>query len=119
MDTTLSHDAAKPVKVLYIGGCGRSGSTLLDRMLGQVPGVFPLGELPHLWRGLLHNAECGCGAPIRNCPFWLAVGECAFGGWEPLDAAEMLHLQRAVLRQRYLPFMVAPALWPPYRRKLE
>ena len=119
MDTTLSHDAAKPVKVLYIGGCGRSGSTLLDRMLGQVPGVCSLGEFTHLWRGLLHNAECGCGAAIRDCPFWRAVGERAFGGWETVDVAEMLHLQRAVQRQRYVPFMMVPALWPTYREKLE
>src|SRR5437870_4438917 len=135
MDATPSHDAGsgsavwpahrppeasmRPVRVLYIGGCGRSGSTLLDRMLGQVPGVCSLGELTHLWRGLLDNAECGCGAPIRDCPFWRAVGECAFGGWQALDAVEMVRLQRSVLRQRYVPFMVAPALWPPFRRKLE
>jgi len=119
MDATLPRDAAKPVKVLYIGGCGRSGSTLLDRMLGQVPGVCSLGELTHLWRALLDNAECGCGAAIRDCPFWHAVGQQAFGGWETVDLTEMLHLQRAVQRQRYVPFMMAPGLWPSYREKLE
>jgi hypothetical protein len=32
-------------KVLFIGGYSRSGSTLLDCMLGQLPGVFSTGEL--------------------------------------------------------------------------
>ena len=36
---TDSDDAEDPVKVLYIAGVGRSGSTLLERMLGAVPGV--------------------------------------------------------------------------------
>ena len=36
---------AGPVRVLYIGGLGRSGSTLLDRMLGQLDGVWSVGEL--------------------------------------------------------------------------
>jgi hypothetical protein len=88
-------------------------------MLGQVPGVCSLGECGHLWNALLSNQECGCGEPIRACPFWGAVGQRAFGGWDTVDAAEILRLQQAVVRQRYVPLMVAPALWPPYRGKLE
>ena len=42
--------------VLYIGGMGRSGSTLVDRVLGQAPGVCSVGELVFLWeRGVLAN----------------------------------------------------------------
>ena len=108
-----------PVKVLYIGGCGRSGSTLLDRMLGQIPGICSLGELTHLWRALLCNQECGCGAPIRECPFWCGVGASAFDGWENVDPAEMERLRRSVVRQRYVPFMLAPGLWHAYRASFE
>ena len=107
------------VNVLYIGGCGRSGSTLLDRMLGQVPGICSLGELTHLWKALRRDAECGCGVPIRQCSFWRAVGDCAFGGWDAVDIDAILRLQSTVLRQRYVPLMLAPESWPPYRRKLE
>ena len=35
-------------RVLFIAGTGRSGSTLLERMLGQVPEACPLGEVVHL-----------------------------------------------------------------------
>jgi hypothetical protein len=63
-----------PVKVLFIGGMGRSGSTLLDRMLGSVPGVVSIGEFRKFWRrGLDANELCGCGEPLRSCPFWKAV----------------------------------------------
>jgi hypothetical protein len=107
------------VRVLFIGGLGRSGSTLLDRMLGQLGGVWSVGELVHVFeRGLEENNLCGCGERFRDCPFWRRVGEEAFGGWDRLDVAEVLALKRAVDRNRYVPLMCLPALWPPYRRRL-
>lgn len=76
----------EPVRVLFIGGEGRSGSTLLDRALGQLPGFFSVGEIRELWEwGLGVNALCGCGAPFRACAFWASVGEEAFGGWDRVD----------------------------------
>jgi len=69
---------AGPVRVLYIGGLGRSGSTLIERLLGQVPGVCAVGELVHLWdRGITEDERCGCGEPFRQCPFWSQVGKTA------------------------------------------
>jgi hypothetical protein len=32
------------VRVLYIGGLGRSGSTLVERLAGQLPGAYAVGE---------------------------------------------------------------------------
>jgi hypothetical protein len=110
---------AGPVRVLFIGGLGRSGSTLLDRALGQLDGVWSVGELVHVWqRGLEENNLCGCGRRFRDCSFWRLVGEVAFGGWDTLDVGEVLALKRAVDRNRYVPLMVLPALWPPYRARL-
>jgi hypothetical protein len=107
------------VRVLYIGGLGRSGSTLLDRMLDQLDGVRSVGELAHIWqRGLVENNRCGCGDRFRDCPFWGRVGAVAFGGWDALDAGEVVALQRSVDRTRYIPLMCAPGLWRPYRRRL-
>jgi len=110
---------AAPVRVLFIGGLGRSGSTLLDRMLGQLDGVWSLGELVHIWqRGLKENNLCGCGRRFRDCHFWRRVGEEAFGGWKAVDVDEVLALKQAVDRNRCVPLMCLPALWPPYRAKL-
>jgi sulfotransferase family protein len=108
-----------PVRVLFIGGLGRSGSTLLDRMLGQLGGVWSVGELVHVFeRGVEENNLCGCGERFRDCAFWRRVGEEAFGGWDRLDLAGVLALKRAVDRNRYVPLMCLPALWPPYRERL-
>jgi hypothetical protein len=92
----------KPVKVLYIAGWGRSGSTLLDLVLGQIHGFTSVGELRYVWdRGLLDNDLCGCGAPFRECAFWQAVFDAAFGGFDGVDAREMLRLRSDVDLARY------------------
>jgi len=78
-------------KVLYIGGFGRSGSTLVERILGQLPGFCSAGEIVFLWqRGLIDGQLCGCGVPVPECEFWSRVGKTAFGGWDQIDAHEML-----------------------------
>jgi hypothetical protein len=105
--------------VLYIGGSGRSGSTLLDRMLGQLPGLWSTGELVRLWDlGLRDNQLCGCGSPFRSCPFWTLVGERAFGGWSNLDLPSVLRLHSRVRRHRYLPLM-ATKVGSRLRREVE
>lgn len=114
-----SQPPSEPVKVLYIGGCGRSGSTLLDRILGQIPGMWSVGEIVHIWRrGVVGNQLCGCGVPFRQCPFWSRVGAEAFGGWDALKTDALLNLQRRVDRNRYIPQMVAPWAFPAYREAL-
>jgi Sulfotransferase domain len=109
-----------PVRVLFIGGLGRSGSTLLDRMLGRLNDVCSVGELVHLWeRGLKENNRCGCGERFGDCPFWRRVGQVAFGGWDTVDVDEILTLKASVDRNRFVPLMVLPVLRPAYRRRLD
>ena len=117
-EPALASDAPR-VKVAYIGGLGRSGSTLLDRMLGQLPGFFSAGEIRDLWqRGLVENRLCGCGTAFRECPFWSAVGQEAFGGWDRVDVAHVLALSRSIDRHSRIPLLVAPSTWPPFDRRL-
>lgn len=98
----------EPVRVVFMGGSGRSGSTLVERLLGALPGVCNVGEVVHLWeRGLLRGERCGCGVPLRRCPFWREVGEVAFGGWDSFDVAEFLALKRSVDRNRFIPRLLA------------
>ena len=79
----------EPVKVLFVGGPGRSGSTLLERMLGSVPGVCAVGEFHAFWRrGVLGNDLCGCGESVPNCPFWVEVVGRAFGGFDSQPAQQ-------------------------------
>ena len=111
---------ARQPTVLFIAGLGRSGSTLVDRVLGSLPGVQSLGEVVHLWqRGLVDNETCGCHEPFRSCPFWGKVGQAAYGGWDDFDVAEAMRLQRAVDRTRYVPLLAAPGIVPGFRRSVE
>jgi hypothetical protein len=107
------------VKVLYIGGYSRSGSTLVDRMLGQLPGYLSTGELGYLTtHGLEQNRLCGCGARFLDCGFWRQVGREAFGGWHTTEAQALGRLYPEVTRHRAVPLLLAPALRPSFGRKL-
>jgi UDP-N-acetylglucosamine transferase subunit ALG13 len=101
------------VTVLYIGGAGRSGSTLLDRLLGRLPGFVSAGEVVHLWRrGLLEDQLCGCGERFSDCPHWQKVGQLAFDGWGNVAPDPILALQRSADRNRYIPAMSWPRIAP-------
>jgi hypothetical protein len=90
--------------VLFIGGSGRSGSTLMARLLGDVDGLVSAGELRYVWeRGFGENHLCECGQPFRRCPFWAEVADRAFGGFTAVDTAAVSRHQTAVDRIRYVP----------------
>ena len=104
----MSDPAAVPVKVLFILGKGRSGSTLLDNVLGQVPGVFSTGELHRLWDwGLRQGVPCGCGKDALTCPVWSPVLAKSVGIQSRDGDAERIeaiwHDQQAVERWRQAP----------------
>ncbi len=93
-------------RVLYLGGLGRSGTTLIERVLGELPGVCALGEVVHLWqRDIRGDERCGCGHRFSGCEFWQAVGRKAFGGWERVDVHRILALQELVERTRHIPVL--------------
>jgi hypothetical protein len=99
------------VRVLFIGGFGRSGSTLIERILGELPGICALGEVALLWQRVLRDdVRCGCGAPFSECEFWSVVGDKAFGGWRNVDTDRVLGLQNAVGRNRHIPWLAGRRL---------
>jgi UDP-N-acetylglucosamine transferase subunit ALG13 len=112
-------DDDRPVRVLYIGGWGRSGSTLLERLVAEMPEFAGAGEITHLWhRGLIDGERCGCGTPFHECPFWSKVGWTAFGGWHEVDADDVLALRHAVDRTRFVPRLALPTRLTRDRRQL-
>ncbi len=105
-------------QVVYIAGWGRSGSTLLDRVLGQLDDVVSVGEVRDIWRrGVVENRLCGCGAPFLECPFWAKVGQVAFDGWDSLDLDDVARLRRTVDRPWVVPGLLAPWTLTPARRR--
>jgi hypothetical protein len=92
------------VKVLYVTGTGRSGSTVIANALGQVHGFFSVGELRQVWRrGLIENWLCGCGARFQDCELWKDIFEEAFGGAGNVDPAALVAAERRVSRVRHVP----------------
>lgn len=101
---------SKQVRVVLIVGNGRSGSTLLDRMLGETEGGFSLGEMLFIGEVILKKRLCGCEEPIHSCDFWQAVFDQAFGGFKHFDAEEFINLQKSVARMRHIPQLLFPRL---------
>jgi hypothetical protein len=101
------------VKVLYILGWGRSGSTVIDAALGSVRGFCSAGELHSIFdSGFRRGIPCGCGAPVAECPVWGPVLEEAVGS--PAHRTDrvvrLLQLQRSHLRERRAPLLLSRLL---------
>jgi Sulfotransferase family len=113
--------ATRRPTVLLIGGTGRSGSTLLDRLLGELPGFVAVGELRYIWSEALgENRYCGCGARFLDCPFWSRVGSRAFGGWDRIDPSQVMAQERSIGRHRHIPLLAMGRAAPArYARRLD
>lgn len=93
--------------VIYVGGWGRSGTTILDRTLGAHDGFVSVGELSNIWqRGLIDGTKCGCGRPVPDCPMWTEALDVAFGGRAP-DAPRIEALRQRTLRIRHTARLLA------------
>jgi hypothetical protein len=100
-------DLHEPIRVLYLAGWGRSGSTLAESMLDQVPGLVGVGEIKFLWeRGLIQNRRCSCGTPVRSCVFWTRALHEAYGEIPDGDRVAALDAASRRFRTRHLPRVV-------------
>ena len=59
-------------KLIYIGGLGRSGSTLLERLLTADAKVVACGEVARHLQRRKAAKTCSCRRPIALCPVWNA-----------------------------------------------
>ena len=74
------------VKVLYILGRGRGGSTILGNVLGEMDGFFSAGEVRALWDPVVvSGGRCGCGRTPEHCRVWSHV----ISGVDGHDAARL------------------------------
>lgn len=61
------------IKVLYLLGSSRSGSTVIDNILNEINGFFSVGEMRFLAERIRQGRLCGCGLPVRQCDVWQRV----------------------------------------------
>lgn len=60
--------------IIYIMGHSRSGSTILNIMLGTLDNVAAAGETGNFYRSALLNDEfCSCGERFSKCEFWSPI----------------------------------------------
>lgn len=78
-------------KIIYVAGYGRSGSTLMDMMLGSHPGVFGAGEMSTICRHVWPNDEyCACHNRVQACSLWSGImAEWQAGGADPAAHARL------------------------------
>ena len=66
--------AQDPIRVIYVMGAGRSGSTALEAMLGDHDDVVAVGEMSTIfserWKEVCH---CSCGKLSVQCDLWRDV----------------------------------------------
>lgn len=85
------------MKVLYVLGRGRSGSTVFANVLGELDGFFSGGEIRSFWDPVVVNGStCGCGAAIRECPVWAH----ALSRLSDVDIEQVSKWQREIVKER-------------------
>lgn len=84
------------MKLLYVLGRGRSGSTVFANVLGELNGFFSGGEIRSFWDPVvLNESTCGCGSPIRDCPVWSH----ALARLSDVDIQEVSAWQQDIVRE--------------------
>ena len=82
-------------KLVYIGGYGHSGSTLLEYLLAASPEAVACGEVASVLRDRDRKGKCTCRRPIKECPVWGPL----FASPDTLDGMSHEDLSRALLAQ--------------------
>lgn len=103
------------LKILFITGSARSGTTILSDLLGQYEKFFAVGELLQLWETGIHKNElCGCGLKVGECDTWQDILNKAFDDQISAISEEMMQLKSSFTRTRHIPKYL---LSPPQKNK--
>ncbi len=86
--------------IIYISGSGRSGSTLLERILHSSPGVSALGELHCLWRLPQATITCSCGSSFPADTLWQEI--LAQARFDTSTIADLRRLESRVCRSGFI-----------------
>jgi len=99
------------IRVIYILGPGKNGSTLLERILGSLSMFFPIGEIPNLWKeGYEDDILCTCGEKFSSCKFWTKVSKDAFPNIPYSKLGGLDRTANKVHKVFYSPFLIYPKL---------
>lgn len=102
------------IKVLYIAGAPRTGSTLLALLLGELDGFWSVGEGARaLFNTRLRSqvVPCGCGCQVPECPFWKDIIQNIDGETEKFGKEK--------IRIPYLPLLMGPIKSRTFKNQLQ
>jgi hypothetical protein len=108
---------SQSLDVVFIAGSGRSGSTLLDRVLGTHSRCTSHNELraiPH--RGIGENQICACGQTFADCTFWQRVMQVS--GIDQNSIPDLIRQQLKFNRLVVFPLVYFNLYGPRARREL-
>ena len=88
------------MRVIYISGSGRSGSTLLERIFHATADCTAIGEFHCLWRMALPDIHCSCGETAPDDFFWREA--LARAGTGAAELAELRRLEKVVARSGFI-----------------
>jgi len=96
------------MRLVFVAGWMRSGTTVLAELVGSCPGALAVGELTTMWPTLERDEPCSCGEPVRSCPVWGAVAVAVaerhdVGPGRGTSYTEVDELVSRVLRMKRLP----------------
>lgn len=101
-------------KILYIAGLGRSGSTFLAKLLGEVKGFINVGEAARYFLNtslISEDIPCSCGSRVSDCLFWKKISIDIDRGFEDVV--------KNVFRLKYLPLLMSPIQSNSFRKRTE
>ncbi len=86
----------KKIKLIYLMGMGRSGGTLVGKILGQIEDTTFVGEIRHLIdRGFKENWECSCGDKFKDCKHWRKIFIQTFLNNEKVKLSDFIRIQES------------------------
>lgn len=97
-------------ELLYIGGHGRSGTTIVERIFARGIGAFSAGEVHRFWEyGISKKWKCACNEELTDCPFW---GEVLGNVTRRMgiELKDIVYAWRKVARPKSIPFIFLPSI---------
>ena len=84
-----------PTELISVIGCPRCGSASIELAMHEGFELTAAGDIASVWEtGLANYGNCGCGAPVRACPFWSEVVRDGFGQVSFEDARQFARVFR-------------------------
>lgn len=106
------------IKLIYIAGDGRSGSTLLDSVLSNINDSISVGECHRFWiRFYERETLCGCSQKIEECELWKEVNKRLkeeFSDYNPSEFKRQVKEIQYFKNFKKIPEIINSEEWKPF-----